>query len=113
MRFRLIPTDDAFFGLFDESASNVAECAVRLRDLLADPTNAALHEAVEVGSPAGGGDDLVAVGQCRLGDRAAQAARASGHEPDLGQGFLLNEALSAVLWIGSACREGAHRRCPA
>jgi len=34
----------------------------------------ALHEAVEVGSPAGGGDDLVAVGQCRLGDRAAQAA---------------------------------------
>jgi hypothetical protein len=36
VRFRLIPTDDAFFGLFNESAANVAECAVRLRDLLAD-----------------------------------------------------------------------------
>ena len=46
MRFRLIPSDDAFFGLFNESAANVADCALRLRDLLADPTNPALHESV-------------------------------------------------------------------
>lgn len=48
MRFRLVPTDDAFFGLFNESAANVAACALRLRDLLGDPTNASLHEAVSV-----------------------------------------------------------------
>lgn len=46
MRFRLIPTDDAFFGLFNDSAANVADCAQRLRDLLTDPTRAALHEKV-------------------------------------------------------------------
>ena len=46
MRFRLIPTDDAFFGLFDRSAANVAECAHALRELLADPTVAAAHERV-------------------------------------------------------------------
>ena len=46
MRFRLIPSDDTFFALFDESAANVADCALRLRDLLADPTNPALHERV-------------------------------------------------------------------
>jgi uncharacterized protein len=46
MRFRLIPTDDAFFALFNDSAANVADCARRLRDLLADPTNSSLHERV-------------------------------------------------------------------
>jgi hypothetical protein len=46
MRFRLIPTDDKFFALFNDSATNVAECARRLRDVLAEPTNAALHEKV-------------------------------------------------------------------
>ncbi|MBN2622815.1 MAG: DUF47 domain-containing protein [Acidimicrobiales bacterium] len=46
MRFRLVPTDDAFFELFDQSAANVAECARRLRDLLVDPSDPALHEAV-------------------------------------------------------------------
>jgi predicted phosphate transport protein (TIGR00153 family) len=46
MRFRLIPTDDAFFTLFDQSAANVAECARRLRDMLADPTDSAAHEKV-------------------------------------------------------------------
>jgi hypothetical protein len=35
MRFRLIPTDDAFFARFRESAANVAECARRLRMMLA------------------------------------------------------------------------------
>ena len=39
MRFRLVPVDDKFFGLFNDSASNVKECAGRLRDLLAEPGN--------------------------------------------------------------------------
>ena len=38
MRFRLVPTDDRFFGLFSDAARNAEECARRLRDLLADPT---------------------------------------------------------------------------
>jgi predicted phosphate transport protein (TIGR00153 family) len=39
MRFRLVPTDDYFFELFNDSASNVAECSRRLRDLLDDFTD--------------------------------------------------------------------------
>ena len=46
MRFRLVPTDDVFFTLFNDSATNVAECARRLQDLLADPTDLALHEKI-------------------------------------------------------------------
>ena len=46
MRFRLVPTDDVFFALFNDSAANVAECARRLRDLLADPSDPALHEKI-------------------------------------------------------------------
>jgi predicted phosphate transport protein (TIGR00153 family) len=46
VRFRLVPTDDAFFALFNDSANNVAHCAKRLRDVLSDPTNQALHEKV-------------------------------------------------------------------
>jgi predicted phosphate transport protein (TIGR00153 family) len=57
VRFRLIPTDDAFFPLFNDSAANVADCARRLRDLLADPTNAALHEKVAACEHKG--DDIV------------------------------------------------------
>jgi uncharacterized protein len=34
MRFKLVPTDDRFFGLFNEAAENAAESARRLRDLL-------------------------------------------------------------------------------
>ena len=30
MRFRLLPTDDRFFELFNDAAANVAECARRL-----------------------------------------------------------------------------------
>ena len=41
MRFRLVPTDDRFFSLFSDSAANAAECARRLRDLIADPADAA------------------------------------------------------------------------
>jgi hypothetical protein len=57
MRFRLTPTDDAFFALFDESAANVAECSRRLRDVLNQPTVASLHE--KVASCEQRGDDLV------------------------------------------------------
>jgi uncharacterized protein len=46
MRFRLVPTDDAFFTLFNDSAANVAECARRLRDVLLDPTDPTGHEKV-------------------------------------------------------------------
>ncbi len=34
MRFRLLPTDDRFFELFNQAAANVADCALRLRELL-------------------------------------------------------------------------------
>jgi uncharacterized protein len=36
MRFRLVPSDDRFFGLFDSVAANAAECARSLRDLVSD-----------------------------------------------------------------------------
>ena len=36
MRFRLVPRDDGFFPLFDQAASNLAEGAQLLRDLLDD-----------------------------------------------------------------------------
>jgi len=36
VRFRLLPTDDKFFGLFDDAAANAAQCARRLRDVIAD-----------------------------------------------------------------------------
>ncbi|MDP1821020.1 MAG: DUF47 family protein [Acidimicrobiales bacterium] len=36
MRFRLLPADDKFFPLFDQAASNAAECARHLRDVIAD-----------------------------------------------------------------------------
>jgi predicted phosphate transport protein (TIGR00153 family) len=36
VRFRLIPSDDRFFALFNESAMNAAECARRLRDIIVD-----------------------------------------------------------------------------
>jgi uncharacterized protein len=34
VRFRLLPTDDRFFVLFNDAAANVADCARRLRELL-------------------------------------------------------------------------------
>ena len=36
MRFRLLPTDDKFFSLFNDAAANAAECARRLRDAIPD-----------------------------------------------------------------------------
>jgi uncharacterized protein len=35
VRFRLLPTDDKFFALFDQAAANASECARRLRDIIA------------------------------------------------------------------------------
>ncbi len=50
MRFRLLPTDDKFFPLFDDAAANAAECARRLRDVIADAGEgehaAAGHEGI-------------------------------------------------------------------
>lgn len=34
MRFRLLPTDDGFFELFDQAAANAATCARHLRDVV-------------------------------------------------------------------------------
>jgi hypothetical protein len=36
VRFRLLPTDDKFFDLFNDAAANAAECARHLRDVIAD-----------------------------------------------------------------------------
>ena len=36
MRFRLLPTEDKFFPMFDSAAANAAECARHLRDVIAD-----------------------------------------------------------------------------
>jgi predicted phosphate transport protein (TIGR00153 family) len=57
VRFRLIPTDDAFFGLFNDSAANVVECARRLRDMLVDPSDPELHK--QVAACEHRGDELV------------------------------------------------------
>jgi predicted phosphate transport protein (TIGR00153 family) len=47
MKFKLVPTDDRFFGLFTDSAVNAQECATRLRDLIGDFTDvAAKHQRV-------------------------------------------------------------------
>ena len=37
MRFRLLPSDDKFFDLFNAAATNVADCSRRLRELLEQP----------------------------------------------------------------------------
>jgi predicted phosphate transport protein (TIGR00153 family) len=49
MRFRLIPRDEAFFPLFDESAQNVAQCARHLRELLHDFAGSDAIPATAVG----------------------------------------------------------------
>jgi predicted phosphate transport protein (TIGR00153 family) len=36
VRFRLLPTDDKFFALFDDAAGNASECARHLRDVVAE-----------------------------------------------------------------------------
>ena len=37
VRFRLLPSDDKFFDLFNAAATNVADCSRRLRELLEQP----------------------------------------------------------------------------
>jgi hypothetical protein len=39
VRFRLLPTDDKFFALFDQAAANASECAKHLRDVIATGTD--------------------------------------------------------------------------
>ena len=55
MRFRLLPTDDSFFPLFNQDAANAATCARHLRDVIADGAsdghdriNQAEHEGDEI-----------------------------------------------------------------
>src|SRR5436190_12221973 len=48
MRFRLLPTDDRFFDLFNDAATNAAECAKHLRNL------------IDAGDGAGSNDGVVA-----------------------------------------------------
>ena len=36
LRFRLLPADDRFFALFNQSAMNTFECARRLSDMVND-----------------------------------------------------------------------------
>ena len=58
MRFRLLPTDDRFFDLFEEASANVVDCSRRLRELL-DAT----------GSPADADEGYTRVVECeRKGD---------------------------------------------
>jgi predicted phosphate transport protein (TIGR00153 family) len=45
VRFRLLPTDDKFFPLFDQAAANAAECARRLRAVIADGSEGG-HERI-------------------------------------------------------------------
>jgi len=60
MKFRLLPTDERFFELFDEAAANVAECSRRLAKLL--------------GSADGGLEDVI---ECET--RADEVTRAVMH----------------------------------
>jgi uncharacterized protein len=55
VRFRLLPTDDRFFALFNDAAANVAECARRLRELL-DGADGGLEAVV---AAARRGDELI------------------------------------------------------
>jgi len=45
VRFRLLPEDTTFFGLFDDAAANAAACARHLRDVIADPASGG-HERI-------------------------------------------------------------------
>jgi predicted phosphate transport protein (TIGR00153 family) len=55
VRFRLLPTDDSFFPLFDQAAANAAACARHLRDVISagatdghDRINALEHRGDEL-----------------------------------------------------------------
>ncbi len=55
MRFRLLPTDEKFFELFNDAAANVAQCARLLRDAISNGDTSA-HERIRQCEHAG--DDL-------------------------------------------------------
>ena len=57
MRFRLIPSDEGFFPLFNDAAANLATCARNLRDLLDDFSNVD-HKVAAVDACERKGDDL-------------------------------------------------------
>ena len=46
MRFRLIPTDETFFDLFNKAAANTTRCAKALQELVADLGTLPTHLAV-------------------------------------------------------------------
>jgi len=47
MRFKLVPTDDKFFDLFNDSVANAHDASLRLQELVQDFTDVATkHEAV-------------------------------------------------------------------
>jgi predicted phosphate transport protein (TIGR00153 family) len=46
VRFRLLPTDDKFFALFDQAAANASECARRLQGIV-DNGNTSGHEGIK------------------------------------------------------------------
>src|SRR3954447_7705975 len=46
MRFRLLPSDDRFFDLFNDAAVNAAECARHLRDLINDDSGVRANDGV-------------------------------------------------------------------
>jgi len=46
MRFRLLPSDEGFFTLFDAAAANIAECARRLSHVIADDNGDRSTDAV-------------------------------------------------------------------
>jgi predicted phosphate transport protein (TIGR00153 family) len=58
VRFRLLPTDEGFFGLFADAAANTERCADLLAKLLADPTGSAV--AADVAACERRGDEITA-----------------------------------------------------
>ena len=46
MRFRLLPTDDRFFELFNDASGNALECARELRELLSDDAGTTPNDGV-------------------------------------------------------------------
>src|SRR3954463_14768826 len=46
MRFRLLPSDDRFFDLFNDAAANAAECARHLRDPINDDSGVRANDGV-------------------------------------------------------------------
>ena len=47
MKFRLLPTDEKFFDLFQQSAANTAQCARRLVELFDSPGDEGLLAKVQ------------------------------------------------------------------